>query len=451
MNRWTVHVTDFGKIEDAEVEVAPMTLFVGDNNSGKSYMMTLIYGLLTTNFFLDNFRFATDSIPYQECCAIVDKMLEGEVLHDYILCGGEIKKFENLINQLLEDNKEMFLMDLFNKKMTVGKLWITFSKEASLKFNVSRSYDKDAREESVAISFKMDEENMCIGYSVKKKLLQQNGRNGYPVLLSYIMDYMLQLNVEEDEDNKEITYLPTTRTGFLLTYKTLASNAMQEKFTLETSNKNLLTKPNSDFLRELSSMNVTEEKKKFQKLVEFIENNVITGHISASQTPAPDFLYMPEGTKQKLPLFVTSGVVTEMTPLVLFLKYYNLGTLLMEEPEISLHPQLQWQIARVLIRLMNMGVPVFVTTHSDIILQHINNMIKASDLPEREKFLGDSGYEEEDLLSRNDIRVYQFDVLDNQKTKVQKLPCGDYGFEAMTFYDTLQELNAEIDKIENTR
>ena len=55
MNRWTVHVKNFGKIEDASVEVAPLTLFVGDNNSGKSYMMTLIYGLLTVNFFFDKY------------------------------------------------------------------------------------------------------------------------------------------------------------------------------------------------------------------------------------------------------------------------------------------------------------------------------------------------------------------------------------------------------------
>lgn len=51
MNRWSVHVKNFGKIEEADVEIAPLTLFVGDNNSGKSYMMTLIYGLLNIRFF----------------------------------------------------------------------------------------------------------------------------------------------------------------------------------------------------------------------------------------------------------------------------------------------------------------------------------------------------------------------------------------------------------------
>ena len=113
-----------------------------------------------------------------------------------------------------------------------------------------------------------------------------------------------------------------------------------------------------------------------------------------------------------------------------------------------MHPQLQWQMARVLIRLSNMGLPVFVTTHSDLILQHVNNMIKASKMKNKEAFLQDSDYEEEDLLDRDNIRVYQFDVQENHRTKIQQLPCGDYGFEAMTFYDTLKKMSDEIDQIE---
>lgn len=59
MNRWIVHVKKFGKIEQADVEVAPMTLFVGDNNSGKSYLMTLIYGLLNVKFWFDESPYQT--------------------------------------------------------------------------------------------------------------------------------------------------------------------------------------------------------------------------------------------------------------------------------------------------------------------------------------------------------------------------------------------------------
>lgn len=36
MLSWKLHVQDYGKIKSAEIEIEPLTLFVGDNNSGKS-------------------------------------------------------------------------------------------------------------------------------------------------------------------------------------------------------------------------------------------------------------------------------------------------------------------------------------------------------------------------------------------------------------------------------
>ena len=42
---WKLKVSGYGKIEHAEIEVAPLTLFVGDNNSGKSYLMSLLWGI----------------------------------------------------------------------------------------------------------------------------------------------------------------------------------------------------------------------------------------------------------------------------------------------------------------------------------------------------------------------------------------------------------------------
>lgn len=93
MNRWIVHVKNFGKIEEASVEVAPLTLFVGDNNSGKSYMMTLIYGLLTMDFLLDNFEIDEDSDAYKRCCEVVRKMISEENAQEYCLSSDQVKLF----------------------------------------------------------------------------------------------------------------------------------------------------------------------------------------------------------------------------------------------------------------------------------------------------------------------------------------------------------------------
>ena len=41
----TLHVKDFAKIREAKIEAAPLTLFVGDNNSGKSHLLSLLWGL----------------------------------------------------------------------------------------------------------------------------------------------------------------------------------------------------------------------------------------------------------------------------------------------------------------------------------------------------------------------------------------------------------------------
>lgn len=63
------------------------------------------------------------------------------------------------------------------------------------------------------------------------------------------------------------------------------------------------------------------------------------------------------------------------SPLLLVLKSgINFNAMIIEEPEAHLHPELQQKMARLLINMMNLGIPVWITTHSDTILQHINNM-----------------------------------------------------------------------------
>lgn len=451
MNRWTVHVTDFGKMEKADIQVAPLTLFLGDNNSGKSYMMTLIYGLLNVRFYFDNFDFCEETEIYTECCHILDKMLrdvseDGDV--EYFLDGKEQQSFQSLLNEVLMRNKDNFLKTLFNKEMEIGELSVNFPEIELCRFDLKYTHDGEKGEDYISIFGINSEENYLSGYRMKSDEIE-NKSNGYRFFLSYIMETMLRMDFRGN-GKAETAYFPTTRTGFLLTYKTLVGSAMSDKFNFQETDKNLLTRPNSDFLTNLSSMNTQILKEKFQEVVEFVERDIIHGHISVSELPAHDIVYTPEGEKRALPMFVTSGVVTEITPLLLFLQYIELGTLLIEEPEISLHPELQWQMARVLIRLTNMGLPVFATTHSDIILQHVNNMIKLSDLPDVDGFLKNSEYDELDPVSRQDVAVYQFDIQENQKTQVTKLSCGDYGFEAMTFYKTLKKLNNQIEQIENT-
>lgn len=437
MNRWTLHVRDFGKIKKADVEVAPLTLFVGDNNSGKSYLMTLIYGLLHVQFFFEEFQLDESFGAYGKCCKILDSMFSNEK-GIYTFSADEKMLFQQLLNETLERNRQKFLTALFNRETKIGSLWVEFSENGIYQFNI---IDDGAQTLFTGIWGLKEDGRSQSGYGVRTGELEK--RDNYRFFLSYIMEFMIRKEIEET------VYFPTARTGYLLTYKTIAGNAMQDRFNLKAGVKNLLTRPNSDFLSALSSMTIKEEQEAYRSIIRFIEKHIISGKISMSNTPTQDILYIPEGENMQLPMFVASGVVTEVTPLLLFLQYGKMGALMMEEPEISLHPQLQWEMARALIRLTNAGMPVFITTHSDIILQHVNNMIRMERMRDRLSDMKDPEYEEADLLKKQNVAVYQFDVTKEQKTEVSRLECGDYGFEAMTFYHTLEKLNNQIDQLEN--
>ena len=106
-----------------------------------------------------------------------------------------------------------------------------------------------------------------------------------------------------------------------------------------------------------------------------------------------------------------------------------------EEPEMCLHPQLQQKMARVLCPLVNAGMQMNVTTHSDIILQHINNMIRLSGREDREVIFRQFGYTVDDILCPDEVKIYQLKAEAGGKTKVEKLSCGENGFTVPTFND----------------
>lgn len=453
MNTWTMHVEDFGKIKSADIEVAPMTLFVGDNNSGKSYIMTLIYGLLKTNFLNERYQIPKESENFAECKKLFDKLVEkdnyaNKPFVNINMDENEIKVFEGVLNEILVLNKDAIVKDVFNRKIDIGSVKIQFKKD-----NIYALKSELLNGEEMSELFSVSSFNQK-GKWMEDGILEFNERvrgYAYRLLLAYVIQYMLAGSLDK------IIYFPTARTGYVLTYKSLIGSALKDKFNLDTMPKNLLTRPNSDFLMKLSELTgnhmmneETEQINRIQPAIDIIENNIVKGHVTISDMPVQDIVYHPNDTDVHLPMFVTSGVVTEMTPLLLFLKNNPPQTILIEEPEISLHPQLQCEIARVLIRLVNAGISVFSTTHSDIILQQINNMIKLAKAADRETVCKKLGYEECDWIDQEKINVYQFDADDSRGTVVRKLPCGDYGFEAMTFYDTMEALNRQTMVIEES-
>ena len=79
-------------------------------------------------------------------------------------------------------------------------------------------------------------------------------------------------------------------------------------------------------------------------------------------------------------------------------------TLLIEEPEISLHPASQWAVMKLLALLVNSGFRVVLTTHSLTIVYALNNLLQAALIKQE----GERIPEPDLRLDERDVAVYAF-------------------------------------------
>ena len=126
-----------------------------------------------------------------------------------------------------------------------------------------------------------------------------------------------------------------------------------------------------------------------------IEETILGGSVQVERSPIsgyPSFSYRPKGWKEELPLANTSSMVSELVPLVLYLRNkIKLGdVLIVEEPESHLHPAMQVELTRQLAALVRLGIRVIVTTHSEWVLEELANIVRRSELSkaERKKIVG---------------------------------------------------------------
>ncbi|BBW97710.1 hypothetical protein GsuE55_25430 [Geobacillus subterraneus] len=229
----------------------------------------------------------------------------------------------------------------------------------------------------------------------------------------------------------------------MLSYKALVQEMMERMIREEREDAPLeFTLPVYRFLQALLRLEESGQSK-YADIGRFIEMQITNGTMNQEKGPIPSFYYCPQGKSERLPLYVTSSLVTELSPLILFLKSKTTyRSLFFEEAEAHLHPRVQRILATALVKLVNRGMPVWLTTHSDILFQQVNNLIKLHQHPNRAQLMEKYGYVEEDALEPKKVKAYQFH-LQGQETVITPIIPTENGFPAETFNKVILELNDE--------
>nr|WP_242516962.1 AAA family ATPase [Corynebacterium mendelii] len=84
-------------------------------------------------------------------------------------------------------------------------------------------------------------------------------------------------------------------------------------------------------------------------------------------------IYRPADSAIELPVRQTSSTARALCDLLFFITWEAdvPSTIIIDEPELNLHPRNQVRLARYLVKLVNLGMRVVITTHSDYIVREL--------------------------------------------------------------------------------
>lgn len=429
-----ISAENFGPIANGSVDLRPLTVFVGPSNTGKTYFATLIYALhkILNGFsmlpavndhqfyFWERFQHAKASIKNtnvlkDEFYDVISKLdvkgrplcfsdlplgmreiwqsahkdpeLWGTLLKAELERCFDLESVTDLFRLTRRSDKIKFALaatkggqPLWHLNMDISESRITTNGRIKTMRLLPATWP-DSRHQWVINTFRE---------AIRQKLELNTSSDCWPILEAIVLDLLFAVNAISKE---WIThYLPASRSGIMQSHRVIASSLVAratrvglERFPEVPTFSGVM----ADFMQRLI---LYEEDKSadnpLSNLAGILEHNLLAGQIRTNRTSTggyPEFAYRPREMERDIRLTRASSMVSELAPIVLFLR----GTisrgdmLIIEEPEAHLHPGAQTEMAKTLGRLVRAGVQVVVTTHSDWLLDEIGNLIREGELEEK--------------------------------------------------------------------
>ena len=408
--RTTVSVRNFGPIGQGTIDLRPFTVFTGLGNTGKSWFASLLYtvcGCLTEERFPRRSAYIVDQENREtpETGILIQDPMKWmrslQTNRKVVLSEYEKQAFESIVNS----KHNILLNELcYSVGFASSKKVIRWGTKCDTCINVRSNVTADCSD-SFAVDLNLTDKSSNCTISLPREVnLQGNSKFG-----NFLVDYFTKTDGESIENGNSVIanyvlqsvykdlfgsgkslYIPATRAGLMNNFSSVVKAALQNDTEAEPSHDQgtlLRTGISVDFLKNLISIPSGFADGKVQSIAHSIENEILGGkiHVDYNVVDFPHFSFSTHSFNDRVPLSVVSSTVSQLAPLVLLLRYIGerSSTIIIEEPEIHLHPRLQVKLFEKIAELVELGHRVVITTHSEFLIMTLSNcVIKAENSQE---------------------------------------------------------------------
>ena len=425
-----VSIENLGVIKEAEFEIGDLTIICGENNTGKTYLTHATYGFLE---FLPSISFRTRK-------EIIDKLVNGDRV------TLQLSDYRRTLNRKLKNLSKEYSREL-------GGIFAGSQPHFE---GAGFCFQLDIKTDSPPVSIPMSKFMLNKGCNLdfnfripspnKDELILQITSSASSVLENTPKERILEREISRKLRDYLLFRVPrpyvstAERKGVSIFQRELdfTKNRLWELLNENGSNSDislslirkefggkypLSTSRNIDSMRLWPS--VAEEKsdllKEHPEVFDFF-TEIIGGSLSITKDGIITFT--PASNKSvKLSLLESSGSVRSLLDVNFYLLHHAKpgDILFIDEPELSLHPENQRRVARLFARLVNAGIKVFISTHSDYIIKELNTLIMLNDDEGRlRSFAEKEGYASAELLRSDQIKAYMTEPMKARPSKTKR-------------------------------
>ena len=405
-------VSYLGPIRKAVVDLQkPLTLFCGPNSTGKTYMSYLLYAINEDSDYDDSK--GLDKIAKQ-ILSEQQFVLRRELIDEYI--GDLAKGMKSKLGSIFGIGDSM-----------VEKLFSQFELTLSLSDNefekiVSQPCRLVSGNNDAEVVLEKDADSDVVRYqaNIKAQNIIRDSLMNIRFMLSHYFRILCfgniggvrMLTVERNSIYTFKTELSLSRNELIDRIQQKSGQSELDIFDMVNSSSRRYPLAVRSSLRIANDLeNVQKFNGPYYQFAEQIEKGILHGEVKITRNGDVEFISEKAGRSKHLPIHMASSIVKTMSSLVIYLKHIaRKGDLLIiDEPEMNFHPDVQIALVRIFSMLSKMGLRLIVSTHSDYMVREVNNLIMAGSLYHHDaQLINEMGYKEEMLMNKETVVVKYF-------------------------------------------